>query len=136
MEKTKAKFAITGLPRKYLYLVTVISGMLCLVMTIAKIFGLFHAKSTDEFLASRMSDRAEILFKFGFRHADARVFYGDRARVFVERNGDEQVVFCDRDRRVGEALEIELVDRIRGVRDKFAQEDLTIRVDRVDHEVE
>lgn len=55
MEKTKAKFAITGLPRKYLYLVTVISGMLCLVMTIAKIFGLFHAKSTDEFLASRMT---------------------------------------------------------------------------------
>ena len=33
-------------------------------------------------------------------------------------------------------LEIELVDRIRGVRDKFAQEDLTIRVDRVDHEIE
>lgn len=48
-------------------------------------------------------------------------------------HSDEQVVFCDRDREgIGEALEIELVDRIRGVRDKFAQEDLTIRVDRVD----
>ena len=99
---------------------------------LALILGVFGL----EFLASRMSDRAEILFKFGFRHADARVFYGDRARVFVERNGDEQVVFCDRDRRVGKTLEIELVDRIRGVRDKFAQEDLTIRVDRVDHEIE
>ncbi len=99
---------------------------------LALVFGVFGL----EFLASGMSDRAEILFKFGFRHADAGVFYDDRARVFVERNGDEQVVFCDRDRRVGEALEIELVDRIRCVRDKFAQEDLTIRVDGVDHEVE
>lgn len=50
MEKTNSKFTITGLPRRYLYLVTVISGVLCLVMVIAKFFGMFHTKSTDDFL--------------------------------------------------------------------------------------
>lgn len=55
MEKTKSKFTITGLPRRYLYMVTVLSGILCLIMVIAKIFGLFHTKSTDEFLASRLN---------------------------------------------------------------------------------
>lgn len=52
MEKTNSKFTITGFPRRYLYLVTVISGILCLVMVVAKFFGLFRTKSTDEFLAS------------------------------------------------------------------------------------
>ena len=52
MEKTNSKFTITGFPRRYLYLVTVISGILCLVMVVAKFFGLFRTKSTDEFLTS------------------------------------------------------------------------------------
>ena len=53
MEKTNSKFTITGLPRRYLYLVTVISGILCLVMVVAKFFGMFHTKSTDNFLESK-----------------------------------------------------------------------------------
>ena len=48
MEKTNS-----GLPRRYLYLVTVISGILCLVMVVAKFFGMFHTKSTDNFLESK-----------------------------------------------------------------------------------
>ena len=51
--KTNSKFTITGLPRRYLYLVTVISGILCLVMVVAKFFGMFHTKSTDNFLESK-----------------------------------------------------------------------------------
>lgn len=50
MEKTNSKFTITGFPRKYLYMITVISGLLCLIMVIAKSFGMFHTKSTDDFL--------------------------------------------------------------------------------------
>lgn len=50
VQKTNSKFTITGLPRKYLYMITVISGVLCLIMTIAKFFGLFHTKSTEDFL--------------------------------------------------------------------------------------
>ena len=53
MEKTNSQFTITGLPRRYLYLVTVISGILCLVMVVAKFFGMFHTKSTDNFLESK-----------------------------------------------------------------------------------
>ena len=53
IEKTNSKFTITGLPRRYLYLVTVISGILCLVMVVAKFFGMFHTKSTDNFLESK-----------------------------------------------------------------------------------
>lgn len=52
MEKTNSKFTITGFPRRYLYFVTVISGSLCLIVVVAKFFGMFHTKSTDEFLAS------------------------------------------------------------------------------------
>lgn len=54
MASTSSKFTITGLPRKYLYLVTVISGILCLIVTIGKFFGMFHTKSTDEFLSGKL----------------------------------------------------------------------------------
>lgn len=54
MGSTKAKFSITGMPRKYLYLITVISGVLCLVVSAAKFFGMFHTKSTDDFLSGKL----------------------------------------------------------------------------------
>lgn len=54
MGSTKAKFSITGMPRKYLYFVTVLSGVLCLAVSAAKIFGMFHTKSTDEFLFGKV----------------------------------------------------------------------------------
>jgi len=54
MGSTKAKFSITGMPRKYLYLITVVSGVLCLVVSAAKFFGMFHTKSTDDFLSGKL----------------------------------------------------------------------------------
>lgn len=54
MASTSSKFTITGLPRKYLYLVTVISGVLCLIVTVGKFFGMFHTQSTDEFLSGKL----------------------------------------------------------------------------------
>lgn len=50
MGKTKAKFSITGFPRRYLYLITVVSGVLCLIVVLAKFLGLLKTKSTDDFL--------------------------------------------------------------------------------------
>lgn len=58
VEKTNSKFTITGLPRKYLYMITVISGVLCLVMTIAKFFGMFPTKSTEDFLNPPVTDES------------------------------------------------------------------------------
>lgn len=55
MASTSSKFTTTGLPRKYLYLVTVISGVLCLAVTAGKFFGMFHTKATDEFLAEKLA---------------------------------------------------------------------------------
>lgn len=46
----KSTFPQTGLPRKYLYYITIISGVLCSVVLIAKLFGLFNTDAQREFL--------------------------------------------------------------------------------------
>lgn len=43
-------FPQTGLPRKYLYYVTIVSGVLCTITIIAKFFGLFITDTQREFL--------------------------------------------------------------------------------------
>lgn len=50
MKKTYSFLTITGLPRKYLYLVTVISGVICTLTVILKLFGMLRTKSTDDFI--------------------------------------------------------------------------------------
>lgn len=50
MNRTYAKFTITGLPRKYLYMITVISGVLYSIVIIAKLGGLYKTESTKNFI--------------------------------------------------------------------------------------
>lgn len=47
---TKAVFAITGIPRSYMYAFTVIGGVLCAITLVAKLFGLQRADSTSDFI--------------------------------------------------------------------------------------
>ena len=48
---------------------------------------------------------------------------------------DFQVVLRDADGRVGQALEVALVAGVRCVGDQLTQEDLTVCIDRIDHQV-
>ncbi len=50
MNKTYSFFTITGIPRKYLYLITVIGGILCIITTVLKLIGCFWTESTQNFI--------------------------------------------------------------------------------------
>ena len=50
MDKTHSVFTITGIPRKYLYTITVVGGVLCAFIVVLKIFGLCRAQSTIDFI--------------------------------------------------------------------------------------
>ena len=89
-----------------------------------------------EGLGAGVGDGAEVLLELGLGHADAVVGDGDGAVVLVKGHVDGEVGLVDLHRRVREALEVELVDRVRRVGDELAQEDLAVGVDGVDHEVE
>ena len=89
-----------------------------------------------ELLAAGMRDGAEVLLQLFGGHADAVVGHGDRAGVLVERHVNFQVVLAELDAVVGQAAEIQLVDRVGRVADELAEEDLAVRVDGVDHEVQ
>ena len=89
-----------------------------------------------ELHAVGVRDGAQVAVELVLRHAQAAVRHGDGARVLVERHADAQLVLAQLDVLVGEAAEVQLVHRVRRVRDELAQEDLAVRVDGVDHEVE
>lgn len=50
MMKTNSVFTITGIPRKYLYLITIVSGVLCTIVVILKLFGMLETQSTTDFV--------------------------------------------------------------------------------------
>ena len=50
MTKTFSKLNVTGIPKKYLYLFTVISGVLCAIVIVAKLCGLFRSQATEEYI--------------------------------------------------------------------------------------
>ena len=83
-----------------------------------------------------MGDGAEVPLQLVGRHADAVVGDGDGARILVKGHVDGKVSLIDLHGAVRQALEIELVDGIRGIGHQLAQEDLAVGVDGVDHEVE
>ena len=56
MNSTKSVFNVTGLPRKYLYLFTVISGALAIVVLVAKLFGMYETESTVNFIEGHEAD--------------------------------------------------------------------------------
>lgn len=56
MRKTNSVFTITGIPRRYLYLITIVSGVLCTIVVVLKLFGMLRTKSTDDFIEGVQSD--------------------------------------------------------------------------------
>ena len=83
-----------------------------------------------------MSDGAQVAIELFGRHADARVGNGDRAGILVEGHENSQFIGRQLNIGIGQALEVELIDRIGSVGDELTQEDLAVRIDRVDHQIE
>ncbi len=83
-----------------------------------------------------MRDHAEIALHFLPVHADAVIRNGDGARVPIHGHADAEVLPCKTDALIRQGLVAELVDCIGGVGDDFAQENLLMRVDGVDHHVQ
>ena len=90
----------------------------------------------EELARAGLGDRAEVGDRLLAAHADAVVGDGERARLAVVVDADLQVGVALEERRVGERLEAQLVAGVGGVGDELAQEDLAVRVQRVDHQVQ
>ena len=83
-----------------------------------------------------LGDGAQVRNGFLAAHADAVVFQGDGAGLFVEADADLKLGATFEQLRLGQRLEAQLVHRIGGVGDQLAQEDFLVRVQRMDHQVQ
>ena len=90
----------------------------------------------EELPGARLGDGAEVGDGLLARHADAVVADGERALGRVVVHPDLELGLAGHQVRLGERQETQLVVGVRGVRDEFAQEDLAVAVERVDHELQ
>ena len=90
----------------------------------------------DEGLGAGLGDGAEVLDQFLLAHADAGVGDGERLPFLVGRDGDREAGLALEQLGLGDRLVAELVERVGGVRDQLAQEDVAVGIDRMHHEVQ
>ena len=83
-----------------------------------------------------MGDRAEVVLELVLGHADTVI--GDRqgAGVLIDGETDQEIAVLHADGIIRQGAEIELVDRVGGVRDQLAQENLLMGIDRIDHHIQ
>ena len=90
----------------------------------------------EEGLRAGLRDRTDVLDELFAVHADAVI--GNRQRVLlgIRRQEDLEVLIAFEQAAVRQALEMSLVDCIGCIGDELTQENLVIRVDGVNHEVQ
>src|SRR3989344_4436318 len=93
-------------------------------------------KSLHEGLGAGLGDGAEVVHQVGLGHADAAVDDVDALVLPVGHKVNVELGVGLEGRLVGEADVADLVQSIGSVRDELAQEDLIVRVERVDDEIE
>ena len=89
-----------------------------------------------ELVGARRRDDAEVVFKLFAAHADAVIRDRQRAVLLVDRHRDGKIAAVHADLVVRQRDVTELVDGVAGVGNDLAQEDLLVRVNRVDHQIE
>ena len=89
-----------------------------------------------ELKRTALCNDAEVVLRFGHGHADAVVPHGDGTGVLVRNDVDPEIIPVQANGVVGQRQVAELVNRIGCVGNNLTQENLFIRVDRVDHQVE
>ncbi len=98
--------------------------------------GLVARELAEELPRARPRDRAQVFDHLLSRHADPVVAHADRACLAVEPQADRELGVALVVLRPVDRLETQLVARVRGVGDQFAQEDLAVAVQRVDHQLQ
>ena len=97
---------------------------------------LVAGEAREELARAAARDRAEVLDRLGARHADAVVRHGDGARGLVERDVDRELGVAVEELGMRDRLEAQLVAGVGRVAHELAQEDLLVRVERVDHQLQ
>ena len=101
-----------------------------------RVLRLVAGELRDELAGARLGDGPDVVDHFLARHADAVVGDGDRARGRVDFDLDRQIGVLLEQTRFGQRFEAQLVASVRSVRDELAKEDLLVRVEGVDHQIE
>jgi hypothetical protein len=83
-----------------------------------------------------VGDGADELSDLVVRHPDAVVPHREGPGLLVDVDLDVQVGHIGVERVVPQLLQAQLVQRVGGVGDELPQEDILVRVDRVDHQLE
>ena len=94
------------------------------------------ARHFEEAPSSRTCDRAQARNQLLAAHADSVVDHVQDSLGRLGLQPDGRPVSVRQELRARQGLEAQLVERVGGVRDQLAQEDLLVRVQRVDHEVQ
>ncbi len=100
------------------------------------VLDLVAAEGIDEFFGTGSGDGADIVDDFLTAHADAVVGNGDDACSLVETDAYLQLTIVAVEAVVSQRLETQLVCRIGGIRNQFAQHDLLVAVERMNHQVQ
>ena len=87
-----------------------------------------------ERLGARLGNRAQVVNEVGLGHPEARVANRERPVGLVGNELNVQVAAAVQDRGIRERLVANLVEGVAGVRDELAEEDVLVRVERVDDE--
>ena len=90
----------------------------------------------DESFGARFGDGAQAGDDLIAIHADAAVADRQRVGVFIQRDPYRQLGFGINHVVVGQHLELQPIQSIRGVGDQLAQEDLLLGIKRVDQDVQ
>ncbi len=90
----------------------------------------------EELARAGLGDRAEVGDHLVAAHADAVVRDAQRSRRRVVVDADLQLEIALEQRFVVQRLEAQLVAGVGGVGDQLPQEDLAVRVQRVDHQLQ
>ena len=72
----------------------------------------------------------------GAGHTDTIVGNGNRLRFLLVRDANGKIGLILRERWLPQEAEAQPIDRIRGIRDQFAQKDVFVAIERMDHQVQ
>ena len=89
-----------------------------------------------ELEGAALGDRAEILLHLLLAHADAVVRDGQQAELLIHAEVNREILAVQADVLIGQGEIGQLVDRVAGVGDELAQENLLVGVNRIDHQIQ
>lgn len=85
----------------------------------------------ETYLGTRLGDCTQVVDHVGFGEANTSITDGEDLVLLVGDDADNEFLFCVENRRIGEGCISDFVERIRGVGDQLAKENLLVGVEGV-----